>query len=338
MVWAIALLIAGLAMIIKGGDLFVDAATWLAERTGIPKFVVGATVVSLATTMPELIVSVMAASAGQTDMAVGNAVGSVTVNTSLILGIALLSMPGKIPRKSILLRSALLLASTGVILLCALLQGALNKSTALFLLALLAVFFADSLYAARQGAAARPGLAECSPAPESGSPQCPVENDPAASPPPNAGTKAALWQNMVQFVAGTALLVLGSRLLIDNGSALATLLGVPEGVIAVTVVALGTSLPELVTTITSILKKERSLSVGNIIGANILNMTLIMPLNALVCGQALPISAQFSAVDIPFCLLVCAVATIPALATQTFGRRQGACLVVLYAAYLFVVI
>ncbi|MCQ2451446.1 MAG: hypothetical protein MJ080_05675 [Clostridia bacterium] len=129
---------------------------------------------------------------------------------------------------------------------------------------------------------------------------------------------------------------MGARLLVDNGSALATKIGVPERIIGVTMVAIGTSLPELITTITAISKKQADLSVGNIIGANIMDLTLIMPISAFVAGKPLPISDMSAMIDLPACLLVGLIALVPALLREKFSRYQGFALLLIYAAYVAV--
>lgn len=140
--------------------------------------------------------------------------------------------------------------------------------------------------------------------------------------------------NILKFVLGAVGIVIGARLLVDNGSELARLVGVSERIIGVTVVAVGTSLPELVTTITAIVKKQSSLSVGNILGANILDLTLIMPVSALVSGKALPLAASAAKLDLPACLLVGMIAVIPAMISSKFKRWQGVTLLTVYIAYI----
>ena len=142
--------------------------------------------------------------------------------------------------------------------------------------------------------------------------------------------------NIGKFVLGAAAIVLGAQLLIDNGTALAQMLGVPDAIIGATMIAIGTSLPELVTTITAIRKKQSSLSVGNIIGANIMDLTLIMPLCALILGKPLPVERQGMLLDIPACLVVCAGALIPALVQGKFKRWVGFFIGALYIAYLVI--
>ncbi len=304
------LFVIGLVLIVKGGDLFVDAASWIAEVSGIPKFIVGATIVSLATTLPEMIVSVMAAVEGKVDMAVGNAVGSVTANTALIFAIAVLFMTVELTRRQYLTKSVILIASSAVVLLASLTgQFQFWGTIVLFLL-----FFAFIFENVKQAK---------------------LEMHDAEKP---EFSGKELAKNIAMFVFGAAGIVVGSRLLVDSGSAIATYLGVPESIIAVTLVAVGTSLPELVTTITSIIKKQSSLSAGNIIGANIIDLCLILPLCDLVSAEKLPISHQSIVLDMPACLLVVVTCVLPMLLRQKSSKVQGAVLLVLYIGYLIVLI
>lgn len=321
----------GVVLVIKGGDLFVDAASWIAERSGIPKLIIGATVVSLATTMPEMLVSVMAAAQGKVDMSIGNAVGSVTANIGLIMALALLCMPGAIRRRDYLLKSILMLTAAALTAACGL-AGAVRLPASLALLAVFAVFLWENLREARR--AGTPGAADGKADVPAGS-AAPASQIPAEGDRPAPARRAVMVQAL-KFVCGAAGIIAGAQLLVDNGSALARLAGVPERVIGVTLVAVGTSLPELVTTITAIVKKQSALSVGNILGANIIDLTLIMPLASLISGKALPISAAFARVDLPVCLLVALIAMVPALVRSRFSRWQGAALLGVYAAYLVI--
>ena len=144
------------------------------------------------------------------------------------------------------------------------------------------------------------------------------------------------------FVLGAACLVVGSNLLVDNGTVLAQLLGVSERIIAVTMVAIGTSLPELVTAITAIVKKQSSMSVGNILGANIIDITIILPLCALISGDGLQIAAQSVRqtvyLDMPMCVLETAIAVIPTMLCKRFTKLQGIIMAALYIAYVFVTV
>ena len=302
----------GILLIVKGGDFFVDAAAWLAEISGIPKLIVGATVVSVATTLPELLVSLMAAVQGKVDMSVGNAVGSVTANIGLIMAISLICMPGAIRRKDYMVKSLSMLGAAAIIVV----SGRLGEIGLLLSAALLVIFafFITENVSAASAAVASKGAARVRRAKPSG---------------------REVLTNVVKFVLGAAGIVIGAQLLVDNGSELARFAGVSERVIGVTIIAVGTSLPELVTTITAIVKKQAALSVGNILGANIMDLTMIMPLCALVSGKALPISPASARLDLPACLLVGLVAVVPALLREKFSRWQGLLLLAIYAGYLY---
>mgnify|MGYP004507760767 CR=1 FL=1 len=303
---------AGLILIIKGGDLFVDAATWIAEASGIPKFIIGATVVSFATTLPEMLVSVFAALEGNADIAVGNAVGSVTANTGLIMCLSLICMNCAMTRKQFGVKAGILLVTIAV-LFGFTRDGQLSVLESAMILVFFVIFLAENLIAGHR---------------EQGTE---AESDVRAK----IDAKAMVI-NIGKFVIGAAAIVLGAQLLIDNGSALARMLNVPDSIIAATMIAIGTSLPELVTTITAIRKKQSSLSVGNIIGANIMDLTLIMPLCALIQGKAMLVERQGMLLDIPACLVISAAALIPALISGKFKRWTGYLIGGLYIVYLII--
>ena len=313
--WIVLLFAAGLVCIIKGGDLFVDAAGWIAEASGIPKFIIGATIVSFATTLPEMLVSVFAALEGNADIAVGNAVGSVTANTGLIMCLSLVCMTCLMERRQFGVKACLLLAAI-LSLFGFTRDGRLSVAEGLLVLVIFAGFLAESLISARR---------------EQGTERKAEGERPAVSGKTVAG-------NIVKFVLGAAGIVLGAQLLIDNGSAIASLLGVPDAIIAATMIAIGPSLPELVTTLTAIRKKESSLSVGNIIGANIMDLTLILPLCSLILGKSLPVQSQGMLLDIPACLVICAAVLVPALWKGKFQRWMGFLAGGLYIVYLAVML
>ena len=300
----------GLYLTIKGGDWFVDSASWFAEATGIPKFVVGATVVSFATTLPELLVSVRAAMNGSAQLAIGNAIGSVTANTTLIMGVSLVAMAGVVGRKSFSLKGGLLLgAIVGLTLL------SLNKSlpvwSAFILWAIFIVFMVSNLLEGKKS---------------------------AATDSIDTYEKSEIPSKILFFVLGTAAIVFGAEFLVSSGKTLAAGIGISEAIIGFTVIALGTSLPELVTTLTAIRKKENSLSVGNIIGANIIDTTLILPLCAVINGVALPVEKINLVFDFPVCILACAIAVIPTIIQGAFKKWQGYTLLSVYGLYMIFLI
>lgn len=304
----------GIILIVKGGDWFVDAASYIAEVSGIPKLIVGATIVSLATTLPEMLVSAMAALQGKTDMAVGNAVGSVTANLGLIMALSVICMPVCIRRGDYLFKSLLMLAAAWIVAAGGR-EGAVGLGPSLALMVVFALFLFENLRCAHR------------------SMRCGGAGDLSIFRP--APARRDLLFQCLKFTAGAVAVVMGADLLVDSGSALARLAGVSERIIGVTIVAVGTSLPELVTTVTAIAKRQSALSIGNILGANILDLTLILPMSALVSGEALPIAPVSSAVDLPACLLVGCIAVIPAMVSARFQRWQGAALLAMYGGYLF---
>lgn len=304
------LLALGILLIVKGGDFFVDAASWMAEVSGIPKFIVGATIVSLATTLPELIVSLLAAAGGKADMAAGNAVGSVTANTGLILAVSILCLPAVIQRGKLMGKGVLMIVSAAALLL-ACRKGVLTPVNSIFLLVLFVMFIVENLHGARQ---AMQPQEVCQKAPR-----------------PAGGMIAG---NLIKFVLGAVGIVLGAQLLVDNGSALARICGVSERVIGVTVLAVGTALPELVTTITAVIKKQSTLSIGNILGANIIDLCLILPLCSIVSGGALPIAQEAVTLYLPVCLTVAVIGILPALIAGKFRRWQGFLMLAVYLLFL----
>ena len=300
----------GLLLIIKGGDWFVDSAVWMANATGIPKFIIGATIVSIATTLPELTVSVTGVLDGELDMAVGNAVGSVTANIGLIMGISLVCMPAVIKRSQLWLKAVLMSAAAGLLWLLST-GGTLKLLPSLILFVILGVYIWSNVADAKK---------------EAGSDEI-EEVD-----------KSGKNKHILLFVLGIAAIVVGSKLLIKYGCEIAIMLGVPSAIVGVTMVAIGTSLPELVTTITAIAKKESSMSIGNIIGANVIDLALILPVCSMISGGGLKIARQSYALDMPVCFALTLVAILPALIKGKLYRWQGVLLLMCYAAYVVVLV
>lgn len=309
------LFLLGIILIVKGGDLFVDAASWIAQVSGIPKLIVGATIVSLATTMPEMLVSVMAALQGKVDMSIGNAVGSVTANIGLIMAISLICMPAVI-RRADYLPKALLMMAAALIIVAGGFQGQVSVALSIVLLVIFMIFIFENIHSARRSVAAR------------------TEGQALSG--RVRPQKKEITVNIIKFVMGAAGIVAGAQLLVDNGSELARIAGISERIIGVTIVAIGTSLPELVTTVTAVIKKQSSLSVGNILGANILDLSLIMPVSSLVSGKPLPISPASAFIDLPACFLVGTIALVPALISSKFSRWQGIALMAVYVVYVII--
>lgn len=326
----ILLFLVGIVLIVKGGDLFVDAATWMAEVSGIPKVIIGATVVSLATTLPEMLVSVIAAVGGKVDMAVGNAVGSVTANIGLIMALSLVFMPGIINRKDYVPKAILMFCASLVIVASGR-AGNIGVFLSIILIIIFLLFLFENIRSTknsmnRTGAIVQSGNNNNTAALHAA--------EGAAVLSKTQTQKSVVLVNLAKFAAGAVGIVVGANLLVNNGSELARYIGISERIIGVTLVAVGTSLPELVTTITAIVKKQSSLSIGNILGANIIDLTLILPVSMICAGKPLPIAASSAALDFPACLLAGCIAVFPMIITSKFKRWQGFALLGVYAVYL----
>ncbi len=306
----------GLALIIKGGDWFVDASVWVAERTGMPKIFIGATVVSLATTLPELFVSVTAVAKGAVGLGIGNAIGSVICNTGLILGLSIFIRPPRIERAHFILKAGFMVLSL-VMLLVFCLDSIISIPEALALLAVFFIFIYVSLKSAR------------------------MSNEPTEKVQKQGNTAL----NVLKFTAGAAAIVIGAQLLVSNAVIIASALGVSDGIIGLTVIALGTSLPELVTTVTALRKKESAIGVGNILGANIINICLVLSASTFVAGRLtlesnfLPVLARVMPrtlyIDIPVAALLFMLLLIPPLIFRSKLKRfQGVLMLGVYAGFI----
>lgn len=307
------LFIIGLVVIIKGGDAFVDAAAWMSEVTGIPKLIVGATIISLATTLPELFVSSIATMEGSIGIATGNAIGSVIANIGVGMSLGLIVVPMAMSRRAFAPKAVIMIVVSAALLVCGL-DGKISVMESIILLSILAFYIWTNVKSAKEATLANP-----------------QEDRPEF-------TKKILVIHLLQFVLGAAGIIIGADLLVDNGQIIASFLGVPDEVIGLTVIAIGTSLPELVTAITSVIKRDASLSVGNIIGANIIDMAMILPICSLISGGSLQISNSTVFVDIPVALGLMLIASVPTIITGRFRKWQGWAILGSYVAYLGYVI
>jgi len=360
MAGCVILLILGIALVVKGGDWFVDAASWIAEVSGIPTFIIGATIVSLATTLPEILVSSIAAGQGSAGMAIGNAVGSVNCNIALIMAISLLFIPAKFKRKDYAAKMVLLLVAISTLwAVSATADKTVTWWEALIVLAIFAAFMVENVIGAKKHSSSIIPAVEGDLQPETAEPEkkrtlldslgiltyyVNKQNSKKITIKKTGMVieRKDIVKNVIMFVIGAAAIVIGAQLMCDNASSIATAMHVSDDLIGVTILAVGTSLPELVTTITAIAKKKSDLSVGNIVGANIIDITLILPICAIISAakfnQPLPVSSQSIVLDFPFCLAVAAVAVIPALIMGKFKRWQGAALLAGYVTYITLLI
>ena len=306
------LFIVGLLFLIKGGDWFVDGASALARRFHLPELLIGATVVSIGTTLPEVMVSTMSALSGHGEIAYGNAIGSVICNAALIAAITIAVRPGKVDPKTLKTPVAFFFAAAAIYCVAAYVMGRFTRPMGFLMLAMFVAYMVVNVLQ--------------------------MKNAPA-EPAPTEEEEMPLVKTLVLLVIGAALIAVGANLLVDNGTLIAQALGVPESVIALTFVALGTSLPELVTAVTSLIKGHSDLSLGNVVGANVFNLVLVSGVSVTLAPFSIPQSATLFGMnsslvlEIPVMLLVMLILTIPALLKGRLSRPQGIVLLAIYAAF-----
>lgn len=306
MLYAILLFFIGLLLIIKGGDWFTDSAISLARASGLPEVLIGATIVSFATTLPETIVSITAAQDGFTTMSVGNAVGSVICNIGLILAFVSIIKPNKINSNFFKLKSILMI-SYFIIMAYLAFDGIVSKSDSLILIAMLIIYVVCDFFILKNRTSKK-----------TVSEKLHLE--------PNTKLKIG-----VLFAVGAISIFAGAELLIHSGIVIAKGIGVPESVIALSIIAVGTSLPEFATAITALKKGHSNISIGNIIGANILNITMVTGISAFIAP--LKILRQNILLDFPIALLIMLTLVIPSFIKKKIYRTQSIILLVIYIGY-----
>ena len=370
MIIPVLLFAAGLVLLIKGGDWFVDGATGIAKRFNLPDIVVGATVVSIGTTLPEVMVSTTGALAGSGAMAYGNAIGSIICNTALIAAISITCNPGPVNVKSMKTPVIFFFCSAALYCLASYWLGEFPRWMGFVMMG---IFIVYTVLTVRNGLKNPDAVAEEEEEEETPDAKglvkeiallaaCAVVIALFSSVSTGLLMAAAfcvyvflknrtikkvnasgkqLWEEILLLAVGAAVIAVGADFLVEHGQIIAINLGVPETVVALLFVALGTSLPELVTTITSLKKGRASLGVGNVIGANVFNLVLVsgvavslapfpVPMENELLNTGLNMSLVF---EIPVMLGVMCLMTLPALATKKLGRWQGIALLGIYAAF-----
>ena len=315
MLMSVLLFAVGLVLLIKGGDWFVDGATGIAKRFNLPDIVVGATVVSIGTTLPEVMVSTTGALAGSGAMAYGNAIGSIICNTALIAAISITCNPGPVNVKSMKTPAIFFFCSAAMYCFASYVLGEFPRWMGFVMLAIFVVYM---ILTVRNG----------------------MKNPDAADEEEEEETKERkLWQELLLLVAGAAVIAVGADLLVEHGQIIALELGVPETVVALLFVALGTSLPELVTTITSLKKGRASLGIGNVIGANVFNLVLVSGVSVTLAPFEVPVGNTLFGInsslvlDMPLMLVVMALLCLPTLVGKKTSRWQGILLLAIYAGF-----
>lgn len=317
--WGSLLLFAiGLVLLIKGGDWFVDSATGIAKKFHVPEIIIGATVVSIGTTLPEVMVSATAAVNNNGAIAYGNAIGSIICNTALIAAITIAIRPAPVNRKAITMPVLFFFISAAIYLVAAYIFGSFDRWLGIVMLCVFAVYMVLTI---RQGFRNPAKAAEQSAEAENGQ-----KEDP-------------LWVNIIVLIASAAIIAVGADMLEGSSVSLATMAGIPTEVVGVTIVALCTSLPELVTAITALIKGHGALSLGNIIGANIFNLVLVSGVSVTISPFHVPMGSQLFGrntslvLELPLMVAVMALMTLPALLKKKLFRWQGIALLAIYAAF-----
>lgn len=311
----IILLVVGFILLIKGADVFVDGASSTAQNFKVSKMLIGLTIVAFGTSAPELAVSISALASGSTEMVLGNVIGSCILNILLILGIAALIRPIRIKANTIkkelplcMLISVLLAV---LFLDVALGNGPVNqitRSDAIVVLLFFCVFLYYLVTLARQ------------------------KKEASAK---NEKPKFKLGKSLILVVIGMAGIIVGSELVVNNASSLAAAIGISERVIALTVIAFGTSLPELVTTVVAARRGEEDLAVGNIIGSNIFNICIVLGVPVAFFGTVTPESFQM--LDIVMLVASAVLLFVFSVTTRRINRLEGAMMLLLFAAYYTVI-
>ena len=306
----------GFVLLIKGGDWFVDGSVGIAHRFHLPELLIGATIVSIGTTLPEVMVSSQAALEANAGISYGNAIGSVICNTSLIAALTVAIRPGEVDPKTFRLPTVFFFLAAISYAVIAWVMGRFERWMGIMYLCIFVGYMILTTVQMKK----HPDLSD-----EEG-----VEETSETKP---------LWKELLALVIGAAAIAIGARFLVDNGTIIASALGVPDSVIGLTMVALGTSLPELITAITSLAKGHGALSLGNVIGANLFNIILVSGMAITISPFAVPAEKTIAGlnsslvIDLPLMLAVMAVLCLPPLRSGKMRRWQGVLLLCTYAVF-----
>ncbi len=325
MLQQILLIAAGFICLTLGGEVLVRGAVGLAKRLGMSELIIGLTVVSFATSAPEVAVSVNAAYSGYVDVAFGNVVGSNIFNILFVLGLSALAAP-LIVSPQLLSRDVPIMVGLSILTYFIARDGVISHLEGAFLLALLAIYLGLSIILERREKGS----------PQGGNRDVPREGAPpspsvAESSRPAGGGAAALLGNTILVILGVGILMLGDKLFVDGAVALARAWGVSELVIAVTLVAAATSLPEAATSVMAGLRGRRDIAIGNVVGSNIFNILVVLGLGTLAAKDGLAVAPEALRTDLPVMIGVAAACLPIFFSRRTVTRAEG---VLLFAYYL----
>ncbi len=312
---ALGLCLGGLIVLVIGAELLVRGGSALAERLSIPPVIVGLTFVAIGTSAPELAIGIEAARQGNGGLAVGNVVGTNTVNLMLILGISAVLLPLTLTRDTMRLDLPAMLFAAGTLLVLSL-DGSLSRIDGLVLIGVGFIYSAALVRSAvRQSAAARAAAADA------------AEEKPRRS-------RLGMLYEAAMLAGGIAIVVVGAEWLVDGGVTVARIWGVSDAFIGLTIVAIGTSAPELVTTIVSTIRKERDIAIGNLLGSSTYNIAFILGVACLVPADGMPMPGELLLIDIPVMVAAVLVCVPVFLSGHRVSRIEGGAFVAAYALYL----
>lgn len=300
----VVLLVIGFVCLVKGADWFVEGASGIALKFGIPQLIIGLTIVAMGTSAPEAAVSISAAAKGSAAITIGNIVGSNIMNVLVILGISSVIVPLKVAKSTVKVEMPFVIAITVMLLLLGL-DGTITFTDGIIILVVFAVYLGYLFWMAKKGMGEEcDDIKECS-----------------------------IGKAIAFTIVGMALIVIGSNVAVDAATALATIFGLSERFIGLTVVALGTSLPELFTSVTAARKGNDDIAIGNIVGSNIFNILFVVGLSSVIIPVPFAASFRFD-----FVIATAAVVFlwICCLKDQKLKRPAGACMLLGYVAYFLV--
>ncbi|WP_066903766.1 calcium/sodium antiporter [Millisia brevis] len=327
------LILAGLIGLVVGAEVLVRGGSAIAARLGVSPLLIGLTVVSIGTSLPELAVGVDAARLGAGPLAIGNIAGTNIVNLLLILGLSAAMIPLALGRQTVRLDLPVMVGSALLLLLLSL-NGSLSRLDGFILLAVAIVYTAVVIRVELRSRAAARATASDPVGPD----RPPAGDGPDADDGADApsGSSAPLWRAVLQLVGGIAVVVFAADWLVKGSISVASDLGVSEAFIGLTIVAIGTSAPELVTTIVSTIRGDRDLAIGNLVGSSVYNVTLILGASALV--MPLEVTDELIRIDLPLMAAVALLCVPVFLTGRRISRLEGIAFVLAYVVYLAVLI
>ena len=308
------ILIIGFALLIKGADVFVEGASSIAKKFNVPSMIIGLTIVAMGTSAPEAAVSITSSLAGQNDMSVANVVGSNFFNILVVLGVSSIIAKLPVQKETIKKDTPFLILVSGLLLIFGI-NFKLGRIEGIALLALFTYFLVNTIKSAK--------MATDSTSSETGETAIAIETE--------SSSQISLPKTILISLVGIVGIVVGGDMVVNSATSIATSFGMSANLVGLTIVAVGTSLPEFVTSIVAIKKGETEIAIGNVIGSNLFNILLVLGLAATINPIAMSMSAF---IDIVFMVLITLLLYMFMKKDNSLVKKQGIILVVLYIAYM----